>query len=63
MADAALISKVCEMKEEPFYPSDFGFVLRVAQIDIHIRREDYLAKAKVAAKYDFNIEKYLAATV
>jgi hypothetical protein len=62
MADAALISKVCEMKEEQFYPVDFGFVLRLEQIDVHIRREEYLAKAKVAAQFDFNIENYLAAT-
>ena len=62
MADAALISKVCEMKEEPFYPSDFGFVLRGGQIDVHIRRQDYLAKATVAAKFDFNFEKFSAAT-
>jgi hypothetical protein len=55
MADAALIAKVCEMKEEPFYPSDFGFVLRLQQIDFHLRREQYLAEANIAAQFGFNL--------
>src|SRR5947208_16682471 len=61
MADAALILKVCEMKNEPFFPADFGFVLRVEQIETDLIREEYLAEAKMAAKFGFNLEKYSAA--
>ena len=49
------------MKDEPFDPSDFGFVLRAEQIDTHLLREEYLTEARVAANFGFNPEKYSAA--
>lgn len=61
LPDGARIAQVCAMKEEPFEPVDFGFVLRAEQIDEHFLREEYLAAAKIAAKYGFNAEKYNAA--
>jgi hypothetical protein len=49
------------MKKEPFDPAEFGFVLQPKQIDLKIHRTEYAEQARIAAQYNFNLEKYLAA--
>src|SRR6267154_1955525 len=58
MAEAIQIKKFCDMQEEPFNPAKFGFVSQARDIEIQIFKEDYLEQAKIAAKYNFNREKY-----
>src|SRR5205823_10109918 len=61
LKEAAQIAKFCQMNKEPFNPSDFGFVLHTHQVDGYIHRTFYLDQAKIAARYDFDQERYLAA--
>jgi hypothetical protein len=61
MRQAAELAKFCKMKKEPYNPADFGFVSRTSQIDIYTRRQEYIEQAAIAAKYDFNLEKYRTA--
>lgn len=61
MAEAALVAKVCAMKDEPFHPIDFGFVSRRTEIDVYMLRQDYLEEAQIAGKFAFNFKNYGAA--
>ena len=46
LEEAALLHKYFEMKQEPWNPSEFGFVLTSAEIERHIRRSSHLERAK-----------------
>lgn len=61
MTEAALLRNYYKMEGAPFVPSEFGFVLRVGQIDAYNRRREALDKARNACEFRFNREKYHAA--
>ena len=46
LEEAAMLHKFFEMKQEPWYPSEFGFVLTTTEIERHVRRSSYLERAK-----------------
>ena len=46
MEEAALLHKYFEMKQEPWNPAEFGFVLTTAEIDRNIRLTTYLDQAR-----------------
>ena len=46
LEEAAMVHKYFEMKQEPWNPSEFGFVLTTPEIDRHIRRTRHLEQAK-----------------
>ena len=45
LEDAAMIQKLCEMKQEPHEPAEFGFVLKSGQVKSYILRSDSLVQA------------------
>ena len=62
LKEAAEVAKFCAMNKEPFVQADFGFDLHTHKIETYMRRSYYLDQAKIAAIYNFNHEKYLAAS-
>ena len=45
LEQAALLQKLFEMKQEPWTPAEFGFVLTTAEIKRHVHLTDHLQQA------------------
>ena len=58
LEDAALIQKLCEMKREPHEPAEFGFVLKLAQVQFHMLRDRCLEQAKLAQRAGYDEAKF-----
>lgn len=59
--NAALLEKLCEMKQEPHHPSDFGFVLTHTQVKSGMLLEECLRQAKIAERAGYDLPKFRAA--
>src|SRR5947209_4155337 len=58
LSNAADIRKLHEMKEIPYNPAEFGFVLKIPQIDTYLRLTETLGQASLAKQVGYDREEF-----